>query len=134
MFEKLARERGIKVELDSAGTDAYHVGEAPDSRAQAEAKRHGYDLSSQRARQVHDEDFAHYDLLLAMDGKNLKALMARCPKALQSRLKLFMTYSPEHVMKGRLEVPDPYYGGSEGFTEVIKLIELASAGLCEVLS
>jgi protein-tyrosine phosphatase len=92
-------------EVDSAGTHGYHIGAAPDTRTTNAARRRGYDLSSLRARRVSDNDFAHYDLIAAMDRNNLTSLMARCPPDHQHKLVLFMQFAPE---MGADEVPDPY--------------------------
>lgn len=124
---QMAGERTLAefIEVDSAGTAAWHIGKAADKRSQLAASKRNYDLSQLRARQVADEDFEIYDFILAMDKANLKELQARCPRHYQSKLALFLDYanSPEQ------EVPDPYYGGDEGFNEVLDLIEAASDGL-----
>ena len=117
--------------IDSAGTHAYHVGEAPDTRSMQAAKRRGYDLSMQRARQVKASDFEHFDHVLAMDRDNLRLLAAACPPEHKHKLGLFMAHarnSPSDV------VPDPYYGGGGGFDVVIDYVEDASAGLLAALS
>lgn len=119
-----------RVMIDSAGTHAYHVGERPDSRSLEFALKRGYDLSSQRARQVHDEDFQQFDLIIAMDKDNLRNLQNQCPAEHQHKLKLMMSYathSPSDV------VPDPYYGGGRGFDTVLDYIEDASDGLLAAL-
>lgn len=119
------REAGLaeQVEVDSAGTGDWHVGKAPDTRTREAALRRGYDLSLLRARQVSVEDFSRFDLVLAMDHSNLrdlKGLRRNCsePDLFLRRYGLV----PE-------EVPDPYYGGEEGFEEVLNLIEQACDGL-----
>lgn len=117
-------------ELDSAGTHAYHVGEPPDTRAQKAAKGRGYDLSGLRARQVKAADFLRFDRILAMDRDNLALLMQACPPDQQHRLALFLDFGSD---PGVREVPDPYYGGSEGFEYVLDLAEDASRGLIEAL-
>ncbi|SDJ12817.1 protein-tyrosine phosphatase [Ferrimonas sediminum] len=108
---------GLKVELDSAGTLAYHAGETPDSRSAAAGCRRGYDFSGIRARQVRDEDFEHFDLILSADRSNLSDLRQRCPSHL--------TYKLGMIIDGA-EVPDPYYGGSDGFERVLDLLEVAA--------
>lgn len=113
------------VRVDSAGTAAWHIGKTPDSRSQLAARKRSYDLSQLRARQVADEDFETYDYILAMDKANLRDLQARCPRQYQSRLALFLDYAEGSEQ----EVPDPYYGGEEGFNQVLDLIEAASDGL-----
>ncbi len=115
-----------RVEVDSAGTHAYHVGEAPDPRSQAHARRRGVDLSDLRARALQDEDFAAFDWILVMDDANHRAAMARCPAALRPRVRRLMDFAPH---TGRREVPDPYYGGAQGFDEVLDLVDAACDGL-----
>lgn len=118
------------IEIDSAGTHAYHVGEAPDPRAQRAAARRGIDLSGLRARRVAAEDFARFDLVLAMDPLNVAVLEDVCPPELRERVRLLLEFAPE---LGRQDVPDPYYGGSNGFEHVLDLAEQASAGLLDYL-
>jgi protein-tyrosine phosphatase len=118
------------VEIDSAGTHAYHVGEPPDPRSQKVAASHGYNLSKLRARRVVTADFLRYDFILAMDRSNLAMLREACPGEEQHRLGLLLDYAQGAVED---EVPDPYYGGPEGFERVLDLIEAASAGLIEHL-
>ena len=121
----------VSFEVDSAGTANYHVGAPPDERSQIAAQRRGYDLSALRARAVRDADFAHYDLILAMDEANLAALTARCPPDYRDRLRLFMDYAPD---SGVTAVPDPYYGDAAGFDRVIDLVESAATGLLKTLA
>lgn len=120
----------IVVEIDSAGTAGYHVGELPDRRTRQAAARRGYDLSQLRARVVEPRDFEYYDLILAMDSENLRVLERRAPPQACQRLRLFLEFAPE---AGVTEVPDPYYGGPNGFEDVLDLIEAASRGLLEHL-
>ena len=128
VFERVVREAGLqgRIEVDSAGTHAYHVGEGPDRRSQEAALRRGIDLSAQRARQVTDHDFLAFDYVLAMDAANDSALLARCDAEHRSRVRRFMEFAPD---SGATEVPDPYYGGGRGFEQVLDLVEQASAGL-----
>lgn len=114
----LAQELGVEVEVDSAGTGAYHAGEAPDPRSQEVAAKHGVSLAEQRARQVTQADFARFDLILAMDAANLRDLEARSPAGAHAELKLFRSYDPE----GPGDVPDPYYGGPGGFDTVYAMV------------
>lgn len=123
VFEHLAREAGVPVRVESAGTGGWHVGDPPDARAAAEAARRGYDLSHLRAQQVRAEDFHRFDLILAMDRSNLAALERMRPMESETPVELFLTYAGTD----RLEVPDPYYEG--GFDLVLDLIEEASRGL-----
>ena len=120
----------LALEIDSAGTAGYHVGELPDRRTRQAAARRGYDLSALRARVVEPRDFEYYDLILAMDRENLHALERRAPEHARTRLRLFLEFAPE---TGISEVPDPYYGGPNGFEDVLDLIEAASRGLLEHL-
>jgi protein-tyrosine phosphatase len=133
VFASLVAQRGLShaVEVDSCGTGAWHVGEAPDSRATAEAAARGYDLAVLRARQVHARDFGHYDYILAMDHQNLADLQRLCPPDYSGHLGLFLSFA-EGV--GVEEVPDPYYGGPQGFAEVLDLVEAASQGLLQTLN
>src|SRR5271170_2992154 len=108
----------LQVEIDSAGTADYHVGAAPDSRSQQAALRRGIDISGLRARQVTENDFARFDLILAMDRQNLRELQAIKPERAHAEVKLFMEYARS---AGVLEVPDPYYGDAGGFEVVLDL-------------
>ena len=130
VFLKMLEDQSLLhlVEVDSAGTHAYHIGKAPDERSQAAALRRGVDLSSLRARQVEAADFQYFDYVLAMDDENLQLLEMICPMDQRSKLQLFMEYAPQ--MKKR-EVPDPYYGGNSGFERVLDLVEAAAEGLLE---
>jgi protein-tyrosine phosphatase len=116
------------IEIDSAGTHAYHVGDPPDRRAQAAAARRGVDLSRQRGRQATRRDIEEFDYILAMDRENLHNLQAICPAGLESKLRLFLEFADECVEK---EVPDPYFGGESGFDRVLDMIEDAAHGLLE---
>jgi protein-tyrosine phosphatase len=116
----------LALQVDSAGTAAYHIGQAPDPRTRAAALRRGYDLSPLRARVVEPPDFEHFDLILAMDRENLSDLQRRAPQSARARVRLFLEFAPE---LGTTDVPDPYYGGSNGFEEVLDLVETASRGL-----
>ncbi|MBS0580953.1 MAG: low molecular weight phosphotyrosine protein phosphatase [Proteobacteria bacterium] len=120
----------LALELDSAGTAAYHAGSPPDARTVAAAARRGYELSRLRARVVRPEDFDLFDLILAMDQENLAALRRRAPVSAQARVRLFLEFAPELE---RREVPDPYYGGPNGFEEVLDLAEAAARGLLAYL-
>ncbi len=115
------------VEVDSAGTGAYHLGEAPDSRAMHTASKRGYDISALRARQVRPADFAKYDYILAMDKQNLRDLKDTCPPQFRSKIKLFLSYG--HAVN--TDVPDPYYYGGSGFEEVLDLVEGAASALLQ---
>lgn len=120
----------LHVEVDSAGTADYHSGDPPDLRSQRAARRRGIDLSGLRARQVAPDDFACFDLILAMDRDNLRELEAMRPQQAHARVRLFLEYAPD---LGRPELPDPYYGGASGFEEVLDLCTAASRGLIAAL-
>jgi protein-tyrosine phosphatase len=132
VFRRIVREEApdLRLEIDSAGTHDYHVGEPPDPRAIAAARTRGVDLATLRARQLQADDFRRFDLLLAMDRRNVRDALAVAPPEGRERLRLFLDYAPGRA--GR-EVPDPYYGGAEGFEEVLDLVEAASRGLIQAL-
>ena len=119
---------GDKVEVDSAGTHGYHVGEAPDSRTQRAAAVRGYNLSQLRARKVARQDLDYFDLILAMDKSNLDNLKRIATPEQQKRMQLFMSYARNFDDE---EVPDPYYGLGHGFDLVLDMVEDASLGLLE---
>lgn len=129
MFRRHLDEAGLagRVEVDSCGIGPWHVGKSPDARAQAAAASRGLDLSGLRARQLDDGDFARFDYLLAMDHDNLAALEARRPADSAAHVGLFLAFAglPDRA------VPDPYYGGDDGFEQVLDLVESASRGLVE---
>ena len=109
----VAREApDLPIEIDSAGTAAYHVGAPPDSRTRQAALRRGYDMSALRARVVEPQDFGRFDLILAMDRQNFDTLRQRAPATVHERIRLFLEFAPE---SDTTEVPDPYYGGPNGF-------------------
>ncbi|MBR7958930.1 low molecular weight phosphotyrosine protein phosphatase [Burkholderia vietnamiensis] len=119
-----------RIAIDSAGTGDWHVGEPPDTRAQAAARTRGYDLSALRARQVSAADFERFDLLLAMDEANLAELRRRCPAEHRDKLRLLMEFAPGSA---ETEVADPYFGGAQGFEQVLDQVERACAGLLDTL-
>jgi protein-tyrosine phosphatase len=120
----------LGLEVDSAGTAGYHLGELPDPRMRAAAARRGYDLNTLRARIVEPRDFERFDLILAMDRENLAVLQRRAPESGRERVRLFLEFAPHGE---RDEVPDPYYGGPNGFEEVLDLVEAAARGLLSYL-
>jgi len=130
VFRRLVAERAphLGLEIDSAGTHDYHVGDPPDSRAVAAAARRGIDLRGLRARHVADEDFAYFDLIVAMDRLNRATLLDRSPEEFHGRIRLFMEFAGSSEVD---DVPDPYYGGPLGFEQVLDLAEEAAAGLLE---
>jgi protein-tyrosine phosphatase len=128
IFENVLRREGLEDEVfvDSAGTGAWHVGSPPDERAQRSAGHRGLDLSSQRARRITPEDCKTFDYILTMDEDNYHAVASLCRGSAVVRPFLdFAANSPE------TEVPDPYYGGPDGFEHVLDLVEDASEGLLE---
>lgn len=126
VFRDLVQREGLsdKIRTDSAGTHAYHIGEPPDGRAQAEAKRRGIDISGLRGRQARTKDFKDFDYVLAMDRSNHQNLLSICPLDMEERLSMFLDFAPDVE---RREVPDPYYEG--GFDSVYDMIEQAAQGL-----
>lgn len=130
VFAKLVHDEQLNefIEIDSAGTHAYHVGEPPDARAQRSALERGIDISLLRARKARSEDFEYFDYVLAMDEDNYQHLLAICPQQHQGKLQLFLDYAP-HLEYS--EVPDPYYGGVKGFNLVLDMVEQAGRGLLE---
>jgi protein-tyrosine phosphatase len=119
-----AEKAGIELHIESAGLGRWHIGCAPDERSQHHAKGRGYDLSRLRARQVEPFDFERFDVILAMDRGHLRALQRMAPEKHRAKVRLFV---PER------DVPDPYYGGPEGFEEVLDLVEAACRDLLQEL-
>jgi len=133
VFRKLVEQAGYadRVEIDSAGTHAYHVGEPPDARARVAAARRGVDIGRLRGRQAIERDLVHHDYVLAMDHDNYAHLRALSPPGHEHKVRLFLEYatrSPERA------VPDPYFGGASGFDRVLDLIEDAAEGLLREIS
>ncbi|SEP15874.1 low molecular weight protein-tyrosine-phosphatase [Nitrosovibrio sp. Nv6] len=130
VFRQQVKTAGFEkaIHIDSAGTHDYHVGQPPDERAQKAAGRRGYDTKELRARQVHEKDFEVFHYILAMDRANLAVLERECPPQYSHKLGLLMQYS-ERFSKGMEEVPDPYFGGSQGFEHVLNMVEEAGRGL-----
>jgi protein-tyrosine phosphatase len=120
VLRRLAEKMDIPVQVESAGTHDYHVGNPPDARAQKHARGRGYDLSAQRARQLRRRDFEEFDLLVAMDRGHLEIMQGHCPPQHQGKLRM--------LVNGH-DVPDPYYGGPEGFEQVLDMVEAACLGL-----
>jgi len=125
VFAELVRQAGLEdsIHVESAGTHDYHVGQPPDERAQAHAKQRGYDLSGLRARQVRKRDFTEFDLIVAMDRGHLDILQENCPPGQQGKLRM--------LIKGH-DIPDPYYGGPEGFDRVLDMVEAACLALLDI--
>ena len=131
VFRHYVSEAGLAelIEIDSAGTHAYHVGEPPDKRAQQAAARRGFSLEDIRARRVAPEDFERFHHIIAMDQDNLVMLQEQAEAGQREKIRLFLEFAsgPE------TEVPDPYYGGATGFERVLDLVEDASRGLLDML-
>lgn len=128
VFKHYVEKAGLshRIVSDSAGTHDYHIGDPPDKRAQRAAHGRGYDMSQLRARQVRKTDFAEFDYVLAMDEHNFHMLKAECPPEHSHKILLFMDFSTN---SGRRNVPDPYYGGPQGFEHVLDMVEDAAQGL-----
>jgi protein-tyrosine phosphatase len=132
VFRHFVREAGLaeRIEVDSAGTHAYHANAPADNRASAAAQRRGYSLADIRARRIQDADFERFDFVLAMDRDNLALLTEQADARHHHKIRLFLEFS----IGREDEVPDPYYGGAAGFERVLDLVEEASRGLLETLS
>ena len=129
----LLEEQGLadEIELDSAGTGGWHIGKPPDTRATEAARARGVVLAGE-GRRVSPEDFERFDLLLAMDRENLVDVLAIAPdEEAHHRVKLLREFDPDAVAAGNLDVPDPYYGGADGFENVLDLVERACRGLLD---
>ncbi len=132
VFHKLVKDRGLEsqIRIDSAGTTAYHVGEGPDPRSQQKAKEKGIDISRQRARKVSVRDFSEFDYILAMDHGNLSDLRKLAPQGHTSTVALLCDYAPHIPAR---EVPDPYYGGRNGFEDVFQIVHAGCEGLLKAI-
>ena len=128
VFRHYVEQQGLAglIQIDSAGTHDYHIGEAPDARTQLAARKRGYDMSQLRGRQVESADFKRFDYVLAMDEANLAILEHLRPSDAESHLGLFLHFAERHTER---EVPDPYFGGADGFERVLDMVEDAAAGL-----
>jgi protein-tyrosine phosphatase len=132
-MRRLVSQAGLddRVEIESAGTGGWHVGEPPDERATLAARRRGITLSG-AAQQVTPEDFRRFDLLIALDRANLRELLALAPdEEAAEKVRLLREFDP--AASGDLDVPDPYYGGDRGFETVLDLVEAACRGLLDEL-
>jgi protein-tyrosine phosphatase len=127
VFEEKVRGEGLEAEIsvDSAGTGSWHIGEPPDARGRESARRRGYDLESQRARRLDPEDCERFDYILTMDEENYRQVSALCRRS-GAEVRPLLDYAPDSPVR---DVPDPYYGGSEGFDHVLDLVESAVEGL-----
>src|SRR5262245_48800944 len=130
VFRAAAERAGLsrQFRVDSAGTHDYHVGEPPDARAIESALRRGYDIRRLRARQLAPRDYARFDWIFVMDRRNLREVASRRPRDYAGRIGLLLDCAPN---LGVREVPDPYYGGTDGFEHVLDLIEAASDALLQ---
>jgi len=133
VFRHRAAVAGLvdRLDIDSAGTHAYHVGEPPDERAQNAAARRGVDISELRGRRASARDIERFDYILAMDAENLAVLRSICPAGHEHKVRLFMDFAPTHRER---EVPDPYFGTHSGFDRVLDMIEEATEGLLADIS
>lgn len=132
VFEGIVEKAGLsdRIVVDSCGTGSWHIGFPPDRRSAAAAAERGYDLSALRARQLCAEDFSQFDYLLAMDVQNLQDINAAAPEPFAGHAGLFLDFAQAYQQR---EVPDPYYGGEQGFELVLDMVEDASAGLLQHL-
>ncbi|MBC7203853.1 MAG: low molecular weight phosphotyrosine protein phosphatase [Pusillimonas sp.] len=132
VFRLMIEEAGLSglVGVDSAATHGFHVGEPPDARAQAAARKRGYDISQCVARQVTADDFREFDFILVMDWENLSALQQQCPRVYRHKLMLLMRFANEYE---EATIADPYYGGPDGFNKVLDYLEDACQGVLEVV-
>lgn len=128
VFRARVEEAGLaqQILIDSVGTHDYHIGKPPDLRTQRAAKQRGYDMSNLRGRQVEVADFTRFDYVLAMDNANMAILHRLCPQPQRDRLGLFLQFASRHPQR---EVPDPYYGGEDGFERVLDMVEDGAEGL-----
>lgn len=132
VLRHLAQARGIELEVDSAGTADYHVGDPPDKRARAAMQRNGMDIEALRGRQVGPRDFNRFDLLLAMDKNNERDLLRMASgSAERGKVKLMMSFANGAITS---EVPDPYYGPDSGFDETFDLLNNACNGLLDAIA
>lgn len=128
VFRKLVNDEGLAdlIRIDSAGTHAYHVGNPPDERSMLTARQRGIEMADLRARKVDFSDLIEFDYILAMDADNYANLVTMAPQDLKPKIELFLEYAPELQTQ---HVPDPYYGGADGFEQVFDLVYSASRGL-----
>lgn len=130
VFRKLVSDEGLDefIQIDSAGTHAYHIGKAPDPRAQQAAMRRGIDMSSLRGRQAEADDIDRFDYILAMDSENYYNLLDLSTDDNRHKVRMFMEFARHRPED---EVPDPYYGGASGFDNVLDMVEEAASGLLQ---
>ncbi|MDE1183918.1 low molecular weight protein-tyrosine-phosphatase [Paraburkholderia sp.] len=137
VMRRLVADAGLaeRIAIDSAGTGNWHIGAAPDERAQHAGRQRGYELAELRGRQIGAVDFERFDFVIAMDDANVAALRAVCPPSQRDRIHLLMEFVPasDQRFNGTREVADPYFGGAAGFETVLDQCEAACAGLIETL-
>lgn len=128
VFRDLVAREGLadKIVTDSCGTSGWHKGDPPDSRAQQEAKQRGINISDLESRETRSSDFTDFDFIIAMDDNNFQTLNAMCPAQHASKIHMFLAFAPDIAVT---DVPDPYYGGADGFANVFDMIDAASSGL-----
>lgn len=133
VFRRLVIERGLtdRIQVDSAGTGAWHVGEPPDRRMRATAESQGVSLEGIRARKVERSDLKTFDYVFAMDRENARDLSYLESNDNRGRVELFRTYDPSG---GSLDVPDPYYGGADGFREVFEIVDRTCRSILDRIS
>ena len=129
VFRQYVENAGLSesIQIDSAGTHDYHIGDFPDARTRRAAQLRGYDMSGLRGRQVEPDDFLRYDYVLAMDQANLAILQDIAP-ANTAPARLFLEFAHHHTER---EVPDPYFGGADGFERVLDMVEDGAQGLLQ---
>ncbi len=131
LLKHKVKERGLNIQVDSAGTSSYHIGEAPDERMQAKAQEYGIDISNQKARQFTASDFSEFDYIFAMDESNKNNILNLAfTEEDKSKVKMFLNYS---YPNRNMSVPDPYYGRDQGFEDVYQLLNDACDRFLETL-
>ncbi len=133
VFRAKAKQAGLTISIDSAGTIGYHQGAQPDERSRQAGEKRGLDFSGITARRIEDNDFEKFDLILAADRQNFQDLKQRCPSHLEYKLGMMLAFGPQNDHEVR-EVPDPYYGGEHGFELVLDLLEQSCEGLAVELN
>jgi len=133
VFRDLVHKANLQdqIEIDSAGTGAWHIGNPPDRRAQKVAKERGIDIRDLKARQVHQHDFEAFDVIVAMDNSNREDLMSDCPAPFSHKISMLLDHAIDQQGE---DVPDPYYGGEDGFHLMFDLIERGAQGLLDHLT
>lgn len=132
-FRQLVDSRGLSdvIDIDSAGTHFYHIGELPDPRSIEIARENGLDITDQRGRQIDTEDYHTFHYILAMDKRNLRNIESLAPQSHQAEIHLYLQSFAPHLLD--VEVPDPYHGGEDGFQEVFTMVETAAKGLLDAI-